>query len=67
MPFTWQKTTVNGDGERNTMIYEVGVIIIFMLSMLIPDAIYVFIALRKNRMSNGKYINQSKTQSIYPY
>jgi hypothetical protein len=36
------------------MIYEVGVIIIFILSMLIPNIIYVFIELRKKKMSNGK-------------
>lgn len=46
--------TVNGNRKSTTMIYEVGVIIIFILSMLIPNAIYVFIELRKKRMSNGE-------------
>ena len=48
------KTTVNGNRMRTIIIFEIGVIIIFILSMLIPNAIYVFIELRKKRISNGQ-------------
>lgn len=44
------------------MIYEVGLIIVFILCMLIPNAVYVYIELRKKRkMSYGKQSTQSKT------
>jgi hypothetical protein len=37
------------------MKYEIGVIIIYILSMLIPNAIYVLIELRKKKKtSQGK-------------
>lgn len=36
-------------------MYETGVVIIFILSMLIPNAFYVFTELRKkNKISHGK-------------
>jgi uncharacterized membrane protein len=45
----------NGNGKRIIMKYEIGVIIIYILSMLIPNAIYVLIELRKKKKtSQGK-------------